>query len=159
MTTPAVGMNPVQNVAVTTWYLDASGTSLAAFKTISGISLELNVVEMQHTIKGGKTSIMKSVNAGGVKPGKLTCTRGLILDDSMWTWIQDAIDGNMAKARKNITIILYNADGSESKRYEFRNAFPSGWSLGDLDAAGTDALMETLTIEHEGFSLKGKNGF
>ncbi|MCW2608162.1 MAG: conserved hypothetical phage tail protein [Frankiales bacterium] len=147
-----------QNVAVTTWYLDASGTQLAAFKTISGISLELSVVELQHTIKGGKTQVVKSVNAGGVKPGKLTCTRGLILDDSMWQWIQDAIDGNMAKARKNISIVLYDAMGKESKRYNFRNAFPSGWSLGDLDAAGTDALMETLTIEHEGFSLAGKNG-
>ena len=48
--------------------------------------------------------------------------------------------------------------GQESKRYNFPNSFPSGWSLGDLDAAGTDALMETLTIEHEGFSLAGKNG-
>lgn len=149
----------VQNVAVTTWYLQADGTQLAAFKTIAGISLELNVVEVQHAIAGGKTQVMKSVNAGGVKPGKLTCTRGLILDDSMWTWVQDTIDGNMAKARKNISIVLFDAMGKETKRYNFRNAFPSGWSLGDLDSAGTDALMETLTIEHEGFSLAGKNGF
>ena len=148
-----------QNVSVTTWYLDASGTQLAAFKTISGISLELNVVESQHAIRGGKTQVTKSVNAGGVKPGKLTCTRGLILDDSMWNWIQDAIDGDMAKARKNISILLYSAQGGKPiKSYNFRNAFPSGWSLGDLDAGGTDALMETLTIEHEGFSLAGKNG-
>lgn len=152
------GTKQAQNVSVTTWFLDASGTQLASFKTVSGISLELNVVEVQEAIAGGKTQVTKSVAAGGVKPGKLTCTRGLVLDDSMWKWIQDTIDGNMVKARKNISIVLYDAMGKETKRYNFRNAFPSGWSLGDMDAAGTDALMETLTIEHEGFSLAGKNG-
>ncbi len=150
--------NPVQNVSVTTWYLDIGGKSLASFKTVSGISLELNVVEVQHAIAGGKQQIMKSVNAGGVKPGKLTCTRGLILDDSMWKWIQDTLNGDMVSARQNISIVLYDSMGSEYKRYNFRNAFPSSWSLGDLDSSGTDALMETLVIEHEGFSLSGMNG-
>ncbi len=158
MTTPLSAMNPTQNVSVTTWFLDCGGMPLASFKTVSGISLELDVVEVKHVTKGGGTQVMKSVAGGGIKPGKITCTRGLIIDDSMWSWIQSAIDGDMKNARKNITLILYGANKEvPEKRYEFRNAFPSGWSLGDLDAGGTDALMETLTIDHEGFTLKGKN--
>lgn len=151
---------PLQDydVSVTNWFLQVDGTQMASFKTIGGISLELNVVETQQVVQGGKTVLRKSVNANGLKGGKLTCSRGLVLDDSMWLWIQEVIEGRIVQARKNISVILFDSMDGEIKRYNFRNAWPSGWSLGDLDSGGADALMETMTIEHEGFSLAGKNG-
>jgi phage tail-like protein len=130
------GTKQAQNVSVTTWFLDASGTQLASFKTVSGISLELNVVEVQRRSPAARRRYEVGERRRR-EAGQAHLHPRLILDDSMWKWIQDTIDGNMVKARKNISIVLYDAMGKETKRYNFRNAFPSGWSLGDLDAAGT----------------------
>jgi len=59
-------------------------------------------------------------------------------------------DGNIDGARKNGSVVLYDYQQGEIARFNFVNAWPSKVSLGALQAAGNDVLLEECVITHEG---------
>jgi phage tail-like protein len=63
----------------------------------------------------------------------------------------------MKEARKNISLILYDLEYKEEMRFNFSNAWPSKRAFSNFTAKGNDPVTITLTIEHEGVSVKGYN--
>ena len=43
--------------------------------------------------------------------------------------------------------------GNEIKRWNFQRAFPVSWKVPELTARKTTALVESLTLAHEGLEL------
>jgi phage tail-like protein len=56
----------------------------------------------------------------------------------------------MAAGRKGGSIIVYDYQGSELKRYKLTNAWPKSLEIGSLKAGDTSVLTEKLAITHEG---------
>ncbi len=129
--------------------LEIEGKLSGFFTTVGGIGSESEVVE--HKIVNpdtGETIIQKI-------PGRLTWTevtlkRGVTSSIDVWDWRQQVIEGKVDDARTNCSIIAYNQSNEEIARWNFDNAWPSKVTGPDMDAGGTDYMVEEMTIVHEG---------
>ena len=90
---------------------------------------------------------------GAQKCGDITLKRGKTDNKALWDWIKQVQDGNIDGARKNGSIVLYDYEHGESRRFNFINALAvEGQSIGTLQAGGNEVLIEECTIVHEGLA-------
>jgi len=128
--------------------LEIDGIVIKQISEVSGLKMEQDVIDLpQNTDKG---VFMRKKLPGRPKPGEVTLSRGLTSDQSFEKWAKDAQFGKMAQARKGGSIIVYDFEGKELKRYNLRNAWPKSLEIGTLKAGDTTVLMEKLVIVHEG---------
>ena len=125
--------------------LEIEGVELARFTGCSGLTVTTEVVEYQDTLASGKIVTRK-------RPGRTTyddivLKRGLSADATLIEWHKKVHDG--AVERKNGSVVIYDAAGTELARWNFENGWPSVWSASDLDAGSDDVMIEELTIAHE----------
>ena len=113
--------------------------------------------ELQQVSKAGRLTYIKTPGANPLKMGKLTIKYAAFKGDPMQEWRQDVIAGHMEKARKDVDLILYDHEAKEVMRFTFKHAWPSKRSFGSLTAKGNDPLTMTVTLEHEGVTIKGYN--
>jgi phage tail-like protein len=55
-------------------------------------------------------------------------------------------------ARTNCSIIAYNQANEEIGRWNLESAWPSKVTGPEMDAGGTDYMVEEITIVHEGLA-------
>jgi phage tail-like protein len=134
-----------------TFSIDIDGTQIAHFKEVSGLSMERQVVEHKANFTGGKASLRKTM--GQAKYGDITLKKGKTDSKALWDWYKHTHDGNIAQARKNGSIVLYDYANGEICRWNFKNAWISKISIGSLQAQNNDVLSEEVTIVHEGIEL------
>jgi len=128
-------------------------TKVASFKEVSGMESETEVRELMQSTKDGKVVIIKSQGATPLKPGKITAKYAAFKEDPILKWRQQVVDGKMAEARKNISVVVYDPMDKEVMRLNFLNAWPSKYAWSSLSAKSNEALEVTLTIEHEGMTV------
>jgi phage tail-like protein len=134
------------------WQVEIDGVSIAQFKELSGIASEVQVIEHREN-KAGGVQVVKKL-PGLVSSGNITLKKGKTEDKSLWQWLKQVQDGDIAGARKNGSVVLYDyTRQGEVARWNFVNAWPSSVSLGGLAAGSSDVLVEECTITHEGLSL------
>src|SRR5438270_1653338 len=98
------------------------GIQIKQIQEISGLKMEQDVIELKHNTNDGKY-INKKL-PGRPKSGEVTLTRGLTDDNSFNDWVKTSHFGDMAAGRKGGSIIVYDYQGSELKRYKLTNAWP-----------------------------------
>ncbi|MBN9386629.1 MAG: phage tail protein [Chloroflexi bacterium] len=133
------------------------GIQVSAIQEVSGLDIETDVAELVQSTKDGKVVTIKTPGATPVKTGKITLKYVAFKDDPILKWRTDVIQGKMATARQNISIVLYNLLYEEEMRFNFKNAWPSKRSFSNFTSKGNDPVTITLTIEHEGVSVAGYN--
>jgi phage tail-like protein len=133
------------------WQIEIDGITIAQFKEVSGISLEVSVIEHREN-KAGGVAILKKL-PGSPASGSVTLKKGKTGDATLWQWHKQVQDGDIAGARKNGSVVLYDYGHGEIARYNFVAGWPSRVSLGTLSAGGSDVLLEECTIVHEGLTL------
>ena len=124
--------------------IEIDGVSIAQFQEVSGLTSEIDVIELKENTKDGKYVIHKL--PGNRKPPSITLKRAKNSSKDLWDWHQKIYQGKVADARKNGSVVLYNYDHTEVGRYNFVNAWPSKISMGTLKASGNEILMEECTI-------------
>jgi phage tail-like protein len=127
------------------------GIVIKQISEISGLKFEQDVIELKENANDGKYIIKKL--PGRQKPGEITLTRGLTDNKSFQDWVMDSQFGKMANARKGGSIIVYDFEGTEVKRYTLANAWPKGLEIGTMKAGDTSVLTEKMTITFE--EIKG----
>jgi phage tail-like protein len=133
--------------------LEIDSVALARFTEVSGLENESEVREVTQSTKDGKVIIIKSLGATTQKPGKVTLkTKSKAGAEALWKWRQEVIDGKMANARRNGSIIIYDSEAKELARWNFLNGWPSKMSLGSLSATSNDPVDIEITIDHEGIA-------
>ena len=60
------------------------------------------------------------------------------------------VQGKVDDARTNCSIVALNQANEEVARWNLTNAWPSKVTGPDMDAGGTDYMVEEVTIVHEG---------
>lgn len=133
------------------WQIEIDGITIAQFKEVSGISTEVQVIEHREN-KAGGVSVLKRL-PGLVAGGQVTLKKGKTGDNSLWQWLKQVQDGDIAGARKNGSVVLYDYGHGEVARYNFIAGWPAKVSLGTLQAGGNDILVEECMIVHEGLAL------
>lgn len=132
-----------------TFQIEIDSVTIAQFKEVSGLSSETEVIEQKENTKGGKLVIRKT--PGYHKWGDITLKRGVTADKALWEWRKKIEQGDIVGARKNGSVVIYDYKTAEEKlRFNFINAWPSKMEIDSLQAGGSEMLVETCTITHEG---------
>jgi len=85
------------------------------------------------------------------KISPITFKRG-VADASLWTWFTTGLlDGKIA--RKNVSIVLYNAKRDKARRWNLFSAFPTKWTGPDLRSEGNQVAVEVLEIVCTGVEM------
>jgi phage tail-like protein len=74
-------------------------------------------------------------------------------DGYVWDWVNDVRQGKVAESRRDIRIILEDADGNPLTRWEVTGCRPERYDPPDLDAsADGEGSMERLTVSVSEFA-------
>jgi len=135
---------PTDALAGYHYSIEIDGVTIAQFQEVSGITSELDVIELKQNTKDGKYVVHKL--PGPRKAPTFTLKRAKNASKDLWDWHQKIVQGKVSDARANGSVVLYNYDHSEVGRYNFTNAWPSKISTSTLKAGSNDVLMEEVTI-------------
>ena len=141
------------------FYMTIKGVdSIGSLQEVGGLEDESEVSELQQVGKGGKIAQMKTLGANPLKPGTLTVKYATFKDDPGKKWYDEVVANKVNEIRRLVTIDLYeNAKEAPTLTFSFDNAWPSKYSFSSFTAKGNDAVIVTLTVQHEGMSVKGYN--
>lgn len=133
--------------------LEFDGITIKSITEVSGLKIEQDVVEYKENGPDGKYRIRRL--PGREKAPDITLTRGLTSDSSFEKWVQDSRFGKMTDSRKGGSIIVFDYEGNEVKRYKLTNAWPKSLEVGTLKAGDTSYLSEKLVLTCESISVQG----
>ena len=135
---------------VSAWFgVDFQGGVVGAFRECTGIGSENEVVRYKASTEDGK--LVYKVVPGRMKWNNVTLKRGVTANMDMWKWRGLVEDGNIAEARKNGTITLFDQDGNALAQWTFENAWPSKVTGPTYNANTNEIAIEELEITHEGY--------
>jgi len=143
-----IGEDALANYA---WQIEVDGITLAQFKEVSGLSIEISVIEHQENKPKG-IPVMKKLPAAQ-KFSDITLKRGMTTDKGWWAWVKEVQEGKIDKARRGAAIVLYDYERGEKMRFNITNAWPSKISIGSLQAGGSEVTVEEVTLVHEGLAV------
>ncbi|MFQ5524979.1 MAG: phage tail protein [Thermoanaerobaculia bacterium] len=125
--------------------LEIDGIQQGGFRECSGFGSTVEVVEYR---EGGEPSTVRKLG-GTISYPDITLNWGITDSRELYDWHLAAVQGQIE--RKNGSIILQNDVGEESVRYNFFEAWPSGWDGADLNSTGNEVAVDSLTISCERF--------
>ena len=90
-----------------------------------------------------------------VAPGIVVLERGTTTR-SKWlsAWHESVLAGEIAAAKQDATIVMYDAGGRPVARYLLENAWPSKVDISGFNATGNEVAVEGITLCHEGFEIQ-----
>ncbi len=132
--------------------LEFDGITIKSITEISGLKMEQDVVEYKENTPDGKFQIRRL--PGRPKAPDVTLTRGLTSDQSFEKWINDSRFGKMGDVRKGGSVIVFDFEGKEVKRYKLTNAWPKSLEIGSLKAGDTSYLQEKLVLTCESIEVQ-----
>ena len=131
--------------------LEIDGVTIAQFREIQGISNTIGVIEHRENTPDGIQVLRKLPGNRGSTD--ITLRRGKSGDRELWNWFLQAQDGDIAGARRNGSIILFDFERGEVARYNFLNGWPQTLRITNLASPGNEVLFEECIITHEGVEL------
>lgn len=124
----------------------------AGFQKVTGLNMSTEVVEYR---EGGDSDTV-SKTPGLTKFDPITLDRGMSDDADMWNWSMKVFDYNSvnqtnAKFRTNMKIKLKDREGNIVKIWAVPNCWVSEYKTGEFDAQSNNIMIETMTVQHEGW--------
>jgi phage tail-like protein len=124
--------------------VEIEGIEVFGFKEVLGLSNKTDVYEYQ---EGGQNKFTHRF-AGQTTFSNLTLKKGMVLDQSIYEWRKQVIDGNLEDALRDITIILISEKGSYEKElsWRFYDTWPCKWEASTFDSMANAIGIETLEL-------------
>jgi phage tail-like protein len=90
--------------------------------------------------------------SGLTKYGNITLKKGITDSMDLYNWRQQIEDkgANSQDARKSISLIAIDDEGNDKARWEVFEAWPTKYSPSNFSAKGSEVLIESMDIVHEG---------
>jgi phage tail-like protein len=132
------------------FYVKLDDLDTVAFREISGIASENEVIVQHQTTAEGKPVYVKV-------PGRLTwqnlvLKKGIDSDMSLWTWRNTIITQGVDGQRKNGTIYVVDVQGKQKTTWSIVNAWPCNYIVGALVPNTNEMLLEEIHLAHEGIT-------
>ncbi len=115
------------------------------FTEASGLSIDIEEVQSTKVTADGKT--VTTFSAGTVKYSTITLKREFNGNKEFWDWHDKMCKGE--ELFEDGSIVLYNLARTEVDRWNVLKAWPSKWSVSDLDAGSDDVLVEEIEMQIE----------
>ncbi len=140
------GANPTNNYLGSFHFrltIEGINDPLDGFVKVSSITSTTENIEFKH---GMDRSVRK--NPGRTSYDDVTVERVYSGLDEFSAWRQRIVDGEID--RRTVSIEYLKPDGvTVVRRYELYNAYPCKWELPEMDAGGSNAAMERITLAVE----------
>lgn len=137
------------------------GREAAACRKMSGLTASVEVVKFR---AGNSKSTADEMLPGRVTYEPITLEAGVTNDDTFKEWASHLVHheasshgrGTETDFRRDIEIHVYDVDNrAAAKKYIVYKAWVSKFTmLSELSADANEVLIQTLEIQHEGFSEK-----
>jgi phage tail-like protein len=124
--------------------IEVDGITLAQYQEVSGITSEMDVLELKENTKDGKYILHKL--PGNRKPPTITLKRAKNSSMDIWNWHKKIYQGDVVAARKHGSIVVYDYNNKEVSRYNFMNAWPSKVTTSALKSGATEIVTEEVTL-------------
>jgi phage tail-like protein len=127
--------------------VEVQGVVRGFFTECSGLGSEHEVIEHKVVTEQGQEVVMKI--PGRLKWENITLKRGITSAMDIWDWRKQVEDGNVADARHDGSITMYDQELNPVARWEFQNAWPVKVTGPQPKADSNEIGIEELTIAHE----------
>lgn len=117
--------------------------------TFSEVSIEPTTTEVIEYREGGEASHVRKL-PGLTRFGNVTLKRGVTTSLDLVNWHLQVVRGEIANARRNVTIIVLDDAGNDIARFQVTDAWPIKYDPGDLNAKGNEVFIELLELANEG---------
>ncbi len=121
------------------------------FTEVSGILSESGVATHKVVTPDAKEVVLQV--PGRTDGAEFTLKRGLTTNIEFWTWREMVVTGDVAHARIDGSIIMFDREYQEVRRWSFINGWPSKLTGIQMSADSNDLVIEEMTIVHEGMYL------
>ena len=128
--------------------VEIDGITVAAFKQVSGLGSETEVIE--YRAGSDKANTVRKL-PGLTRYANIVLKRGVTKDAQLWNW-RKTVEQGIAD-RRNGSIVLLDEARSEILRWDFSNGWVAKFSGPDLNAQANEVAIETIEIAHEGLTL------
>ena len=130
--------------------VEVEGLVTGGFQEVTGLQSEIEVEDYR---EGGRNGFLHRLS-GPVKYGaNLTLKRGMTDSRALFQWYWDVMHGTIE--RKNVSVILLDATGQETCRWNFEKAYPVKWVGMEFRSTASEVGVETLELAHRGLSKAG----
>jgi phage tail-like protein len=141
----AARRDPFKNYS---FLVEIDGIAAASFKTVSGLSAEVELLEYRE----GSDPVSSSRKLPGrIRYPNVTLRRGLTTSSDLWDWWTSVSEGGAY--RRNVAIKLLDDSHTPVLSWRLRNAFPVKFELSELDASKNEVAIESIELAHEGLEL------
>jgi phage tail-like protein len=114
-----------------------------SFKEVVLPASRIQVVEYR---EGGDVSGTRKLPGAG-STGNLVLRRGIDQNLSLWNWFAEVRDGDLR--RRDVVILLRDAQGLDVRRWQIFNAWPAADDFSPLDGQGNEVMIETVELACE----------
>jgi phage tail-like protein len=133
--------------------IQIDGVQVEYLNSISGLSNKQDVIQHVQNTPQGKPVVRKM--PGTPQGGEVTVTRGRSQSHDFTEWIKKSLAGDMSNARKHVSIIVMDYEGSEVTRFNLRNAWCCETTYSDMTAGQAQVYEEKITITFEDLDYGG----
>ena len=127
--------------------VEIAGQKTAFFKSVSGLSIETEVIEYQ---EGGSSGTIRKL-AGNTRYANIRLTRTFTGDRLLYDWFATTQKPQPVKVDGRIT--MFDRHGTKVAAWKFINGFPVKWEGPGLDASKNEPSTESIEIAHEGLTF------
>jgi phage tail-like protein len=128
--------------------IEIEGIEQGSFSEVGGLQMETEVMDYA---EGGNNGFVHKL-PGRTKWGNITLKRGLTDSVDLWTWHEGVSQGKVE--RKDVSIVQFDNELQEVRRWNLRQAFPVKWVGPAWNATTPAVAIETLEIAHHGFEVE-----
>lgn len=118
------------------------------FAEVGGLSAELVTEEVP---EGGENRFVQKYPIRAKFP-ELVLKRGLLMQSSLLDWVRASIE-QLEIAPKLVHVKLLNEEHQPLLTWNLIDAYPTKWSVSDLNASANAIVIETLQLYYKYFTL------
>ena len=125
--------------------VEIDGIEVFGFKEISGLSNKTDIYEYQ---EGGENQFTHKL-IGQTTFSNITLKHGIVLDDEIYEWRQQVINGKIKESLRNGTITLIGDGWDPDRSWRFFKAWPCKWEASSFNGTSSEIAIEVLELALE----------
>ena len=118
------------------------------FTEVSGLSVEMGTEEIA---EGGENRFIQKYPTRAKYP-ELVLKRGLLKRSEIWKWVRQCID-DFDIEPKDIDVTLLNEEHEPLMTWHLVGAYPTKWSISDLNSTNNAIVIESLQMFYQRFTI------
>jgi phage tail-like protein len=118
------------------------------FTEVSGLSVEMGTEDVP---EGGENRFVQKYPTRAKYPD-LVLKRGLLRSSEVWNWIRECVE-DLTVTPRSVDVKLLDEEHEPLMTWHLVGAFPTKWSVSDLNAANNAVVIESLQMYYQYFTV------